>query len=76
MVEDVYVANTATEGLCIFARVGEEVKIYRPDDYFEKYLSIGLEEWRRLAASYSRPNDLDLYDEVVNAGSAVELEIR
>jgi hypothetical protein len=67
MVEDVYVANTTTGGLCIFARVGDEVKIFRPDDYYEKYLSISLEEWRRMAASYFTPNDLDLYDEVVNA---------
>lgn len=65
--EDVYVANTATGGLCFFARVGDEVKIYRPDDYHEKYLSISLEQWRRMAASYSTPNDLYLYGEVVNA---------
>jgi hypothetical protein len=65
--EDIYIANTATGGLCIFARVGEEVKIYRPDNYYQKYLSIGIEEWREMAASYSSPNDLGLYDEVINA---------
>jgi hypothetical protein len=65
--EEVYVASTIAGGICIFARVGDEVKIYRPDDYYEKYLSADLEEWRRTAASYSTPNDLDLYDEVVNA---------
>lgn len=65
--EEVYVASTIAGGLCIFARIGDEVKIYRPDDYYEKYLSADLEEWRRTAASYSTPNDLDLYDEVVNA---------
>jgi hypothetical protein len=67
MLEDVYVANTITGQLCIFAKVGEEVKLYLPNGHRQKYLSIGLEEWRKMAASYSTPNDLAPYDEVVNA---------
>jgi hypothetical protein len=67
VLEDVYVANTISGDLCVFAKVGDEVKIYLPRDYYEKYHRIGLDEWRRMAASYSTPNDLGLYDEVVNA---------
>jgi hypothetical protein len=65
--EDVYVAKTFSGDLCVFSKSGEDVKIYLPRDHYEKYLSIKLEEWRKTAASYSTPNDLGLYDEVVNA---------
>jgi len=61
------VANTISGDLCVFAKVGDEVKIYLPRDHYEKFHRIGLDEWRRMAASYSAPNDLGLYDEVVNA---------
>jgi hypothetical protein len=67
MLEDVYVTNTIMGDLCVFSKIGDDVKIYLPMGHFEKYLSISLDEWRKMAASYSAPNDLGLYNDVINA---------
>jgi hypothetical protein len=67
MLEDVYVTTTAIGDLCVFSKVGDEVRIYLPGSYNEKYLSIRLDEWSRIASSYHSPNDLHLYNDVINA---------
>jgi hypothetical protein len=67
VLEEVYVANTFSGDLCVFSKTGDDVRIFLPQSHYEKYLSINILEWRSIAASYHTPNDLDLYDEVVNA---------
>lgn len=65
--EPVYVAVTAHDQFCAFARVGDEVHVYLPHDFQQRHVTIDFNLWLKHAASYHQPNDLHLYDDVVNA---------
>jgi hypothetical protein len=47
--------------------VGDEIHVYLPHGFQQHHLTIDFNEWLKLAASYHQPNDLHLYDDVVNA---------
>lgn len=67
MLNPVYVGPLGSGGICVFSRIDDAVRIWLPNGFGEKLISMDLAEWRRLASSYREPNDLSLYDEVVNA---------
>jgi hypothetical protein len=65
--EPVYVAVTAHDQFCAFSRTGDKIHVYLPHDLEHRHRTIDFNEWLKLAASYHQPNDLHLYDDVVNA---------
>jgi hypothetical protein len=65
--EPVYVGNTAPGQFCAFSRKGDTVQVYLPDDLYQHQMQIDLNKWLEMAATYSEPNDLHLYDDVINA---------
>jgi hypothetical protein len=67
VLQDVYVTTTLQGELCVFSNVRDEVRIYLPGSHYERHLSVSLNEWREMARSYHAPNDLDLYNDVINA---------
>jgi hypothetical protein len=50
-----------------FARCADEVRIYRPDDMYEKVITITHEKWEEHKTSYGDRSDIALYDDTVNA---------
>ena len=65
--EPVYVGRTASGDFCSFTKIGDEVHIYLPSSYQGSRWATSFSGWLENAAKYSQPNDLALYDDVVNA---------
>ena len=65
--EPVYVAVTGHNEFCAFSRIGDEIHVYLPDDFRHRHIVIDINEWLYQAATYHKPNDLHLYNDVVNA---------
>ena len=64
---EVYLARSLQGRIVAFARCGDEVRIYRPDDLYEKVITITLQEWEEQKISYGDRDDMVLYNDTINA---------
>lgn len=65
--EQVYIGYTLLDNICAFTKVDDEVRIYTPNNFLENYRTAEFGKWLEQAQSYPEPNDLDQYDDIVNA---------
>ena len=64
---EIYVAKSLQGRIVAFARCADEVRIYRPDDMYEKVKTITHQEWEDQKISYGDRSDMVIYSDTVNA---------
>jgi len=64
---EIYVAKSLQGRIVAFARCLDEVRIYRPDDMYEKVITITHQQWEEHKISYGNRSDIVLYNDTVNA---------
>ena len=64
---EIYVAKSLQGRIVAFARCADEVRIYRPDDMYEKVITITHQEWEDHKNSYGDRSDMTIYSDTVNA---------
>ena len=69
MLTETYVAKSLQGRIVAFTRCTDDVRIYLPDDMYEKIGSITHKKWEEQKKSYLNRDDgnIDLYDDAVNA---------